>query len=120
MNASGGRRFRSLLVVIPLGILLALARAVFSFLPGVSLADVILFGGVGFAVADVTPRRRVAQFFAIVAPTMLLLSSFVVTIGLDWLAKGHGSIHLLGLLLVPLSAGIGLTLGGRRRIASTT
>lgn len=99
-------------VAVVTGLLLAPLKVILSFFPLFNLVDVVLFLAAGVIFGRWSGRRRWALGVALSLPAALVSGYFVVRVGAG-LLEGVGLGWALSVVLVPVSALVGVHVGAR-------
>ena len=97
------------------GIALAVFRFAYAFLPFFGILDVVVLAAAGYSFARRRPGSPWQTSFYLTGPTVLELALWLLLLG-SKLSRGIGVGHLIGLVLIPLSAAIAWFIGSRRRL----
>lgn len=99
-----------LLVAVSLGVVGAMLRVGYSFLPGTNVVDLVVFLVLGHLAARLLPERRWTMAAAAALPALVLVAFVMVGISPGEVRSGVGLAWVLSAGLIPLGAFIGAAL----------
>ncbi len=99
-----------LLVALALGVVGAMLRVGYSFLPGTNLVDLVVFMVLGHLAARLLPERRWTMAAGVALPALGLVAFVMTGISPGEVRSGVGLAWVLSAGLIPLGAFIGAAL----------
>ena len=94
-----------------LGVVGALARFVYSFLPALNVGDVLIFGVIGLVLAFLYPRNTLLSLFTAAIPALVHVGVITARLGTDALNQGVGVGHALSFVTIPMGLALGALVG---------
>jgi hypothetical protein len=104
------------MVLMAIGLLLAMAKLIYSFFDFYNILDIVVFLIAGFIIGGKIPSNQWPLGLLLTLPTIALCLFFVINLGYSSIVKGVGTAYAVSLIVIPLAAGIGLFIRSKRTI----
>ena len=106
---------RTTIIIISIGLAIALLRIILIFFPLFNIIDVVLFGGLGYTLGKRVFSGKWTWGLSLSLPSVAISLHFVLNIiGLSSIMEGIGTGHLIAVVIMPLSACIGIFYGAKK------
>ena len=105
---------RTTIIIFSIGLAIALLRIILIFFPLFNIIDVVLFGGLGYTLGKRVFSGKWTWGLLLSLPSVAMSLYIVLNIGLSSIMEGTGTGHLIALVIMPLSACIGIFYGAKK------